>query len=95
MFSDLVESSVARNSTRKPWTVTLSVIAQIFLLGVLVLIPLLYTQALPKAMLNVIMMAPAPPPAAAPPAARRIGLRELSRAHTQAYSRRRKRFQGT
>ena len=87
MFNDLVESSVPRNSTRKPWTVTLSVIAQIFLLGVLVLIPLLYTQALPKAMLNVIMMAPAPPPAAAPPAARQNRTpRTLLRTHASIFT---------
>lgn len=67
MFNDLVESSAVRNATRKPWTIAVSVIAQFFLLGALILIPLLYTQALPKALLNTIMTAPAPP-AAAPPA---------------------------
>jgi periplasmic protein TonB len=68
MFNDLVESSLAKDVTRKPWTITLSVIVQMFFLGVLILIPLIYTQALPKAMLNLIMTAPTPPPAAAPAA---------------------------
>jgi protein TonB len=74
MFNDLVESSVARSSTRKPWTVTVSVIVQFFLLGALILIPLLYTQALPKAILRTILTPPAPP-AAAPPSAQRISIR--------------------
>ncbi len=69
MFNDLVESSVAKDITRKPWTVTVSVFVQIFLVGVLILIPLVHTQALPKAMLKMIMMAPTPPPASAPPTA--------------------------
>jgi protein TonB len=86
MFSDLVESSVARNSTRKPWTVTVSVIVQLFLLGALVLIPLLYTQALPKAMLNIIETIP-PPPAAAPPAAQRSSTpRPLARTHQSIFT---------
>jgi periplasmic protein TonB len=86
MFNDLVESSLARNSTRKPWTVTVSVIVQFFLLGALVLIPLLYTQALPKAMLNMILMTPVPP-AAAPPAVQRSSTpRPLSHAHENIFT---------
>ncbi|MGD0840431.1 MAG: energy transducer TonB [Candidatus Acidiferrales bacterium] len=68
MFNDLVESSAATQGNRKPWTVTVSMVVQLFVLAILVLIPLIYTRALPKALLNMIITAPTPPPAAAPPA---------------------------
>jgi protein TonB len=41
-------------------------VVQLFILAILVLIPLIYTRALPKALLNMIVTAPTPPPAAAP-----------------------------
>jgi protein TonB len=69
MFDDLVESSVVRKKTNKPWTVVLSAIVQALVLGVLVLIPLIYTEALPKQFLTTFIAAPAPPPPPPPPAA--------------------------
>jgi len=53
--------------THKPWAVTLSAIVQTLILGVLILIPLIYTEALPKGMLNTFLVAPAPPPPPPPP----------------------------
>jgi protein TonB len=47
--------------TKKPVTVALSVFLQICALAVLVLIPLVYTQALPSAQLRSLLTAPAPP----------------------------------
>ena len=47
--------------TRKPATIVLSVFLQICALALLVLIPLVYTQALPSAQLRNILTAPAPP----------------------------------
>jgi protein TonB len=47
--------------------VTLSVIVQSLVLFVLILIPLIYTQALPKAMLSTLLIAPPPPPPPPPP----------------------------
>lgn len=52
--------------TRKPLTVLLSVLLQVIALGLLVLIPLVYTQALPSAQLRSLLTAPAPPQAAPP-----------------------------
>ena len=52
--------------TRKPATIVLSVFLQICVLALLVLIPLVYTQALPSAQLRNILTAPAPPQAAPP-----------------------------
>jgi periplasmic protein TonB len=69
MFDDLVESSVVRTKTNKPWSVVLSAIVQGAIVVVFVLIPLIYTEALPKQLLTTFLVAPAPPPPPPPPAA--------------------------
>jgi len=69
MFDDLVESSVVPKRTNKSWTVILSAIIQGGILIVFVLIPLIYTEALPKQLLTTFLVAPAPPPPPPPPAA--------------------------
>ena len=67
MFDELVESSVTKKKTNKGWTILFSTIVQAAALIVLVLIPLIYTQALPKAMLTTLLIAPPPPPPPPPP----------------------------
>jgi protein TonB len=67
MFDELVESSAVKKKTNKSWAVTLSVVVQTLILLVLILIPLIYTQALPKAMLSTLLIAPPPPPPPPPP----------------------------
>ncbi len=67
MFDDLLESTVVKKKTNKGWSVILSGIAQGLILGVLILIPLIYTEALPKAMLSTLLIAPPPPPPPPPP----------------------------
>ena len=69
MFDDLVESSVVRKKTNKGWSVILSVIVQAGIVVIFVLIPLIYTEALPKQLLTTFLVAPAPPPPPPPPAA--------------------------
>jgi|HubBroStandDraft_1064217.scaffolds.fasta_scaffold75665_2 protein TonB len=69
MFDDLVESSVVRKKTNKSWSVVLSAIVQGAIVVVFVLIPLIYTEALPKQLLTTFLVAPAPPPPPPPPAA--------------------------
>ncbi|HZP34393.1 MAG TPA: energy transducer TonB [Candidatus Acidoferrales bacterium] len=69
MFDDLVESSVVKKKTNTGWAVVLSTIVQVCVLVVLILIPLIYTQALPKAMLTTLLIAPPPPPPPPPPPA--------------------------
>jgi protein TonB len=69
MFDQLVISSPNPTKTHKSWTVALSAIVQSIILGILILIPLIYTEALPKGMLNTFLVAPAPPPPPPPPAA--------------------------
>jgi protein TonB len=69
MFDQLVISSVHVNKTHKRWTVVLSAIVQFAIVGIMILIPLIYTEALPKGMLSTFLVAPAPPPPPPPPAA--------------------------
>jgi protein TonB len=70
MFEDsLIESAGKLKSKRQGWTTMLSFIVQIFLVGVLILIPLIYTEALPKQQLMTFLVAPPPPPPPPPPPA--------------------------
>jgi len=69
MFDDLVVSSANPKKTNKPWTVVLSAMIQAGLLGILILIPLIYTEALPKQMLTTFLVPPPPPPPPPPPVA--------------------------
>ena len=67
MFDQLVEST-NKKTTHKVWTVWLSAAIQALILGVLILIPLIYTSALPSAMMTTFLVAPPPPPPPPPPA---------------------------
>lgn len=69
MFEELLESSPNRKKTNQGWTVILSAVIQIFVLAILVLIPLIYTEALPKAAFATLLVAPPPPPPPPPPPA--------------------------
>jgi len=69
MFEEMVVSSPTSKKTNKPWTVVVSMIIQVSLLAILILIPLIYTEALPKAMLSTMLVAPPPPPPPPPPPA--------------------------
>jgi periplasmic protein TonB len=69
MFDQLVVSSVHGTKTNKPWAVAMSAIVQGVIVGILILIPLIYTEALPKGFMNTFLVAPAPPPPPPPPAA--------------------------
>jgi protein TonB len=68
MFDELILSGKMKK-THKSWTVLLSTIVQFIILGVMVLIPLIYTEALPKLMSATFLAAPPPPPPPPPPAA--------------------------
>src|SRR3984957_4856811 len=69
MFDQLVISSANPTKPHKSWTVMLSAIIQTAILGVMILIPLIYTEALPKGLMSTFLVAPAPPPPPPPPAA--------------------------
>src|SRR5271170_7466048 len=69
MFEDSLIESGGRLTTKRGMTTTLSFVFQIALVGILVLIPLLFTEALPKTQLMTFLVAPPPPPPPPPPAA--------------------------
>jgi periplasmic protein TonB len=69
MFDQLIECSPPGMKTKTGLTVFISTVFQMLLLGVMILIPLIYTEALPKAMLTTFLVAPPPPPPPPPPAA--------------------------
>ena|SRR5947209_12728772 len=68
MFEDSLVESAGRIKTRG-WTKFASLIIQVSLLGVMVLIPLIYTEALPKQAMTAMLVAPPPPPPPPPPPA--------------------------
>jgi len=67
MFDDLVVSGGRHKGARGKVSMLLSAALQFAILGLLVLFPLIYTEALPKSMLMTTLVAPPPPPPPAPP----------------------------
>ena len=77
MFNELLESTLVKKNTNKSWTVILSTLLQTVLLGVLVLVPLIHTEALPQKMLSILLVAPPPPPPPPTQPARPAGARPI------------------
>ena len=70
MFEDsLIESGGRFGAKRRGATTFVSFILQACLLGILILIPLIYTEALPRQQLMTFLVAPPPPPPPPPPPA--------------------------
>ena len=70
MFEDsLLESGNRFKSGKRSWTTVLSFVLQAIFLCILILIPLIYTEALPKQQLMTFLVAPPPPPPPPPPPA--------------------------
>jgi periplasmic protein TonB len=69
MFEDSLIESGNRLKTKRGRTTTTAFILEAIVVGVLVLIPLLFTEALPKAQLMMALVAPPPPPPPPPPPA--------------------------
>ncbi len=69
MFEDSLMESGGRLKTKQGATTAISFILQILLIGVLVLLPLVFTEALPKQQLMTFLVAPPPPPPPPPPPA--------------------------
>ena len=70
MFEDsLIESGNRFKAKRRLSTTILSFVLQVGLIGILILIPLIYTDALPKQQLMTFLVAPPPPPPPPPPPA--------------------------
>ena len=69
MFEDSLLESGGRLKTKRGRTTTFAIILEIALVGVMVLLPLIFTEALPKQQLMTFLVAPPPPPPPPPPAA--------------------------
>jgi protein TonB len=69
MFEDSLIESGNKLKTKRLSTTILSFMLQVGLVGVLILIPLIYTDALPKTQLMTFLVAPPPPPPPPPPPA--------------------------
>src|SRR5260221_12310793 len=63
----LLDSSGAQRK-RRTWSTLLSFVLQLFLIGLLLLLPLWFTDVLPKQQLLSLLEAPPPPPPPPPPA---------------------------
>jgi periplasmic protein TonB len=69
MFEDSLIESGGKLRTKRGATTALSFVLEILLLGVLVLLPLIFTEALPTQQLMTMLVAPPPPPPPPPPPA--------------------------
>lgn len=67
MFDQTFVEGVGK--TNKAWTVLVSFLGQILLIGVAIIIPMIYFDALPKSQLTSFLVAPPPPPPPPPPPA--------------------------
>jgi protein TonB len=81
--------SAAKTDNWKRATIPIAYIVEVILVGVMVLVPLIYTEALPKAQLMTFLVAPPPPPPPPPPPAaapvrvqRRVTAEDIMRAPT-------------
>jgi protein TonB len=72
MFEDSLMESGGRIKTNQKWTGLVSTLVQLGLVGFLVLLPLIFTEALPKGQLTTWLVAPPPPPPPPPPAAPQV-----------------------
>jgi protein TonB len=69
MFEDSLMESGGKLKSKQGATTVVSFVLQIALIGVLVLLPLVFTEALPKQQLMTFLVAPPPPPPPPPPPA--------------------------
>src|SRR5580698_1436965 len=69
MFEDSLIESGGRLKTKRGRTSFVAFIIEAMIIGVLVLIPLIFTEALPKGTTMFMLVAPPPPPPPPPPAA--------------------------
>ncbi len=69
MFEDSLLESGGRLKTKRGRTTAVAILLEILAIIVMVLIPLIFTEALPKQQLMTFLVAPPPPPPPPPPAA--------------------------
>ncbi len=69
LFSDSLLESGARERKRRSFATTISFAFQCVLLGIMLIVPLMFTEALPTQQLLTFLIAPPPPPPPPPPPA--------------------------
>ena len=69
MFEDSLIESGGKLKTKRGRTSFVAFLIEAMIVGVMILIPLIFTEALPKAMQTTFLVAPPPPPPPPPPAA--------------------------
>ena len=69
MFEDSLIESGGRLKTQRGRTSAVAFVLEVMIIGVMVLIPLIFTEALPKGQMMFLLVAPPPPPPPPPPAA--------------------------
>ena len=76
LFEDSLLEASGVERGRRMWAAVLSFVFQCFVLGLILIVPLMFTEALPKQQLLTFLVAPSapppPPPPAAPEAATRV-----------------------
>src|SRR5437899_10739826 len=72
MFEDSLVESAGKFKSKRGMTTLLSFGLQFGLIGIMILIPLIYTEALPTKQLMTMLVAPPPPPPPPPPPAAEI-----------------------
>jgi protein TonB len=77
MFEDCLIESGGKLKTKRGTTTLISFIFEIIFLGILVLLPLIFTEALPTKQLMTMLTAPPPPPPPPPPAAAPVVVRKM------------------
>jgi periplasmic protein TonB len=77
MFEDSLIESGGKLKTRRGRTSTLAFLAQFVIIAIMILIPLMFTEALPKAMTMTFLAAPPPPPPPPPPPAAVVHVKKI------------------
>jgi len=77
MFEDSLIESAGKLKTRRGRTTTFSFLLQVVIIGVMILIPLMFTEALPKTQLMTFLVAPPPPPPPPPPPAAVVHVKKI------------------
>jgi len=83
MFEDSLLESGGRLRTKRGATTLFSFILEVAIIGVLILIPLIYTEALPRQQLMTFLVAPPPPPPPPPPPAAAPPVRVIKKIETE------------
>ena len=69
LFSDSLLDSTAKERKSRTWATLVSLVLQCLVIGLVLLLPLWFTEALPRQQLLTFLVAPSPPPPPPPPAA--------------------------